>query len=695
MRYRVVLTCIFFSFLLVACRKEETRWDVEILTPLVKGDLTIVDLLPDSITQINSDESVTLVFRENLLNYNFAEENITIPDTIVETFVSLDSLQLSDRTLSQSITLGEVAIALGFPVGTFIILSNGSETTIDPITGLSSGEQAIDATSFFESATLEEGFLDIEVVNGFPIPLTDINLQIRNAGDDAVIVDEFVAYIAPGETFVSTTSLEGLTVDGNLIAEIADFSSPGSSGMDVLIDTSDALVITMTAYDMSLFEATAIFPAQNLVNNQSNILYDMGGPEFTEMTIKSGEVIMYIVNTIQDSIHIEYNIPGAVDPLGNSLSISTVVPPAPPDGSVIIDETFPLEGYNVNLRGQSGLLYNTFYNEFIARIDSTGEVVAISKDDSIQIIYGLQNIVPEALKGYFGQTDIGERDTIGNLGIFDKIASGSIDLADGTVNLVIANGVGIEGDVVIKQLTAWNSRTGEKINLSAPDYINVPVPVQRAYDNPFTIGYTNFALTPDNSNILDLIEVFPDRLIYEIDLSVNPAGNNFNYQDFLNAESSIDLFLDLEIPLEFVASALTLVDEYDSGLSGIENKQDIKAGTFTLFIDNGFPFEAGIALEFLNMAGDVLESVDLTATPITAGELNADCRVAAPAYSERSVYIDAVLMQEILDADKVRITAVFNTQSAAGCNEAVKVYSDYALDFQLSADFEYTIKLGN
>ena len=681
--------------MILSCRKKDTMWDVAILTPLVQGELSIVDLLPDSITQINSDESVTLVFRENLLSYNFAEENISIPDTIVETFVSLDSLQLSDRTISQSITLGEVAIALGFPVGTFIILSNGSETPIDPITGLSSGEQEIDATSFFEAATLEEGFLDIEVVNGFPIPLTDINLQIRNASDDAIIVDEFVAYIAPGETFLSTTDLAGLTVDGNLIAEIADFSSPGSSGMDVLIDTSDALVITMTAYYMSLFEATAIFPAQNLVNNQSNILYDMGGPEFTEMTIKSGEIIMYIVNTIQDSIHIEYNIPGAVDPFGNSISIIMVVPPAPPDGSVIIDETFPLEGYNVDLRGQSGVQYNTFYNEFIARIDSTGEVVTISKEDSIQVIYGLQNIVPQELKGYFGQTDISESDTIGNLGLFDKIAEGSINLEDGTVNLVIANGVGIEGDVVIKKLTAWNSRTGQKVDLSAPDYINVPVPVQRAYDNPFTIGYTNFALTPANSNILDLIEVFPDRLIYELDLEVNPDGNNYNYQDFLNAESRIDLFLDLEIPLEFVANSLTLVDEYDSGLNAIENKQDIKEGTFTLFIDNGFPFEAGIKLDFLNMIDEVLASVDLAAPPIVAGELNADCRVTVPAYSERSVYISPELMQEILDADKVRITAIFDTQSAAGCNEAVKVYSDYALHFQLSADFEYTINLGN
>ena len=42
----------------------------------------------------------------------------------------------------------------------------------------------------------------------------------------------------------------------------------------------------------------------------------MGGPEFTQMKIKSGEVTMYVINTIQDSIHIEYSIPGATDQYG-------------------------------------------------------------------------------------------------------------------------------------------------------------------------------------------------------------------------------------------------------------------------------------------------------------------------------------------------------------------------------------------
>ena len=90
------------------------------------------------------------------------------PDTPI---VSLDSLSLDRPTIVQSITLGDVAIALGFPVGTFIILSNGSEAAIDPIADLSSEEPIYRCHFLLPDRYHQTGFLDIKVDNGFPIPL--------------------------------------------------------------------------------------------------------------------------------------------------------------------------------------------------------------------------------------------------------------------------------------------------------------------------------------------------------------------------------------------------------------------------------------------------------------------------------------------------------------------------------------------
>lgn len=695
-RGKYLLILSFIWLVLYSCRKEEdTMWDVAVLTPIANGHLSIMDILPDSLSEVQADGGVDLVYRQTLFSYNFVEENISIPDTIVETFVSLDSLSLSDREITQSITLGAVAEILGFPIGTFIILSHGEEVPIDPIADLSSGETPIDATSFFESATIEEGFLDIEVSNGFPIPLEDITLQIRNSSDDEIIVDEFVASILPGETFTSTTPLDGKTVDGNLVAEITNFSSPGSDGVPVLIDTNDALVITMKAYDLSLFEATAIFPAQNLVNNQLNVVYDMGGPEFTEMQIKSGEVVMYIVNTIGDSIHIEYNIPGAVDEFGVPIAIETVVPPAPHGESVIVDQLFPLAGYSIDLRGSSGTLYNTFYNEFVARIDSTGEVVTISKEDSIQVIYGLQNIVPLELKGYFGQAEMVQADTIDNLGLFDDVVGGSVTLEDAMVDLVVKNGVGIEADIFLNDLTARNKNTGATQTLVAPEYIQTAVPVERALENPFTPGYTTFALRPDNSNIKQFLEILPTSILYDTEMFVNPNGNTYNYQDFLLEESDIDLFIDMRIPLHLMANDLTLLNEFNSELSGLTNRDNILDGTFTLHCENGFPLEAGVVIEFLTWNNEVIRFYDLTDTPLPAAPLDGDCRVIESAITDIQIEIDEASMQELLDADKVRIRSTYNTESLPPCNTTLRIYSDYYLDFVLSADFRYRVNLNN
>lgn len=696
-RGKFLLTLSLLLLVLFSCRKDEdTMWDVAVLTPIANGHLSIMDILPDSLSEVQEDGGVDLVYRQTLFSYNFVDENISIPDTIVETFVSLDSLSLSDREITQSITLGAVAEILGFPIGTFIILSHGEEVPIDPIADLTSGETPIDATSFFESATIEEGFLDIEVENGFPIPLEDITLQIRNSSDDEIIVDEFVTSILPGETFISTTPLDGKTIDGNLVAEITNFSSPGSDGVPVLIDTNDALVITMKAYNLSLFEATAIFPAQNLVNNQLNVVYDMGGPEFTEMKIKSGEVVMYIVNTIGDSIHIEYNIPGAVDEFGVPIAIETVVPPAPPGESVIVDQLFPLAGYSIDLRGQNGLLYNTFYNEFIARIDSTGEVVTISKEDSIQVIYGLQNIVPLELKGYFGQAEMVQADTIDNLGLLDDVIGGSVTLEDAMVDLVVKNGVGIEADIFLNDLTARNKNTGATQTLVAPEFIQTEVPVQRALENPFTPGYTTFALRPDNSNIKQFLEILPTSITYDTEMFVNPNGNTYNYQDFLLEESDIDLFIDMRIPLHLMANDLTLLNEFNSELSELSNRDNILDGTFTLHCENGFPLEAGVVIEFLTWNNEVIRFYDLTDdTPLPAAPLDADCRVIESAITDIRIEIDEASMQEILNADKVRIRSTYNTESLPPCNTTLRIYSDYYLDFVLSADFRYRVNLNN
>jgi hypothetical protein len=670
-----------------ACRRSlDTGWDTRYLSPILKGEMDIHDLVPDSISQINDDESVTLVYQTELLNYDLTEEAIEIPDTSVEYFVSLDSLSLEDQTMSVSLSLGQIAIDLGFPIGTLIIASNGSETTLDPIYGLSTDPTPVDATSFFETATFNAGFLDLAIANGLPVDLDSVVFKLTNSvGGEVILEDTFYHIPAAGVPLVKTKDLTGMTVEGNLLGQIIYFSTPGSPDVPVLIDTSDVVVVTLTARDMELQEAIAVFPEQNLINNANDVQYDMGGPEFTEMGMEEGAVRIYVENTIGDSIHIVYDIPGAIDEFGNSVHIETSVGP-----DEIVDEFFDISGYTIDLRGSEGNEVNTFYQEFSARINYTGIPSFITLEDSLKVVYGLENIVPNSLKGYLGQYEIAIADTTAGVELFDQFTDGEIHFGDINIDLEIANGLGAGGTVTINSLGGTNTASGETVFLSAPTIVGVPININRALDNPYVPGYTTIALNSDNSNVNELVEIFPDKLFYDVVMNVNPNGNEFNYQDFVIATSKIDIGFNLSMPLEFMASNLIIESEFPVTLDAESGTEGIGNIDLTLFADNTFPLEANINIVFMDDLGTKLDSLNFSGYDIQAGVLSDDCRVYEPTQTEIHQLVDGEMKDAILNATKAVATITFNTASIPSCSEIVKIYSDYKMAIQLVGDVNYT-----
>lgn len=682
-----ILLILLAAALFSACRRSlDTGWDTRYLAPIVTGELDVYDLVPDSLSEINDDESVTIVYQSQLLNYNLTEEAIEIPDTSVEYFVSLDSLALDDQTVSVGLSLGNIAIDLGFPIGTLIIASNGSETTLDPIYGLSTDPTPVDATTFFETATFNAGYLDLSIANGLPVDLDTVVFKLTNSvGGETILEDTFFHIPAAGVPLTITKDLATMTVEGNLLGQILYFSTPGSPDVPVLIDTSDVVVITLTARDMELQEAVAVFPEQNLINNANDVQYDMGGPEFTEMGMEAGAVHIYVKNTIGDSIHIVYDIPGAVDEFGNSVHIETSVGP-----DETVDEFFDIAGYTIDLRGSEGNEVNTFYQEFSARINYTGVASYITLEDSLQVIYGLENLVPNSLKGYLGQYEILVADTTSGVELFDQFISGEINFGDINIDLAITNGLGASGTVLINSLGGTNTETGETVFLNCPSVVGVPININRALNNPFIPGYTTIALTSANSNVNELVEIFPDKLFYDVEMQVNPNGNEFNYQDFVIPSSIIDIDLNLSMPLEFMATDLTLQSEFPVTLDAESGTEGIGNIDLTLFADNTFPLEANINIVFMDDLGTPLDSLNFSGYNIKAGVLSDDCRVHDATQTEIHQLVDGELKDAILLATKAVATVTFNTASIPSCSDIVKIYSDYKMAIQLVGDVNYT-----
>jgi hypothetical protein len=79
---------LFLAVLFLAsCRKESTRWDVDLLVPLAKGRLTIASLLPDSLLNTDQYGVVHLSYEKNLLDLNL-DTLAEVPDTTVHKMFS-------------------------------------------------------------------------------------------------------------------------------------------------------------------------------------------------------------------------------------------------------------------------------------------------------------------------------------------------------------------------------------------------------------------------------------------------------------------------------------------------------------------------------------------------------------------------------------------------------------------------------
>jgi len=80
--YLFTLLILLFS----SCNKERNplSWNIDLIAPVVYGDLTIRDLLKDTMLSINSDHSIQLKFSSNVYRLDF-DSIVKIPDTTFKT----------------------------------------------------------------------------------------------------------------------------------------------------------------------------------------------------------------------------------------------------------------------------------------------------------------------------------------------------------------------------------------------------------------------------------------------------------------------------------------------------------------------------------------------------------------------------------------------------------------------------------
>ena len=674
--FHLLYLLLFFS----SCKHdfEKPSWNTELTTPVAYTEMSILDLLNDTSIRFDTlgDNSLKLIFAKEILNYKL-DSLIKIQPISTTKNVKLESINFSNTVITHQITMGELIASIDLGP---LLFPNGGEAVIPAYSGLLNDTFDIDANEYFEEMTFNDGYIDLKITNELPTDLSNVQLLLRNKNDDSNIISMVIPLLGSGETAIETTSLAGQTLLGNLEAEIVNADIVGTSPNTVSIDYSDALTAEIVIRDIDLQEGIAIFPSQQIFDEDTVVSFEIGDVKLNKVVVAEGGVEVVGVSTIQDTIKIEYKIPGTSFN-GQPFEFYYKLPPAPVGGSIEVTKFFDFSGYEIDMTGEHGDTVNTIYTESQGWIDSSGVITHISLEDSVFNTITIKEIVPNIAYGYLGTDTFQESYTTDfvNFTSFE----GELDLSEVDVSLNTKNHIGTDANVWITNLST-QKESAETIELNSPS-LSTPFYIASANETtnstvPINPSESSILFNESNSNIDKIIESKPQQLNFDFELILNPNPTNNN--GFIYKDYGVKANLELGIPLSFSASNIVFRDTVNVQL----NVDELDNGSFSLIAQNTYPFDANIKLILLDQSNMVLNEL-LSDQLLQAAEIDQHGKTIAHSTSELTYPFESI-SESLNLCQKIAFEVTLNTQPQ---NQHVTLYSNYTIDLKLIANFNYTI----
>ncbi len=682
---------LILLLLLGACSPDlsDKSWEVDVLTPIAHTSLEISDITGDSLIDVSSDSLLLLVRSQKV--YEFTLDDLVDPfSTTFENTAKLQTLDLGTRKIDYAISLGQLAAQQGPPFGNIIVANHGNNLPFPAISIGSPINYSINANQFFQSITLLDGWLVFELRNELPIDLINFEYDLINQQSQTLVTSGIIPLIPANGVAKDSTQLNNMTVlEGTLTAELKNLESPGSGGVAVPIDTSDQLKIQVTVKDLNPFEATAIFPAQDLIDYTEEVLFETDF-ELSRIVVDTGVLYMQAISTVEEPVILEYEIPSATKANQNLLLAGTL-PSSPPNGTSLYNDSKNIRDYSVNLNGINfdPNVKNTFFAQLRARIDSSGNMVFISLEDSIYLTTGIQGLMPSKIEGWLGRDTISTDDEQLPLFLFEDIDGGSFDLAAARIRMELINHFGADMQFVLTDVRTENQASGQMASMNwtgLGQALNLPSALDDAPNFQPVAHSESWQLDESNSNLNELFNIQPDRLIYDLDLFINPSGiadpSGFAYR-----HHPIEAWMHVEIPLMLSLDGLLLIDTSDFRYSDIDPNDRLIGGTLRLFADNFMPIEAEVDLIAIDSTGTPLDTL-LGTEKIRAALLNADDRVESSLRTVIEYPLDDRAIEQLKKADRMVFKGRYSTQDRP---KRIPLYEHYRTELKLSGAFQFRI----
>jgi hypothetical protein len=666
-------------FLLVSsCKRNPVSWDVDQTVPLFHSSFSLNDIDTKYLKYGVSDSGYRLEY-ENVL-YSYRINDLQVSDTGIDASFNLRKLRLNDQEINNTVTLGQINPLFNLLNGQKADIPAQEQSDLEPTD--------IDASDFFETATLDTGYLDISITNDLPVNISLIVFELRNSNDNTLVASDSFRNIAKGGgKAVKTIDLAGKTVTKNLKGSIKRLETEASGG-PVLIEANKGLTVTLGVRNLRPSYAVAAFPTQDVIDQDEGLTLDMNGAEIKYFKVRSGRLRIKVISTIQEDMSMVLSLPGTTKD-GKAFYQELSLPGPAGVGVATTEQIYDMTGYVLDFRGKNPDItdtVNTFHQILRVTLDSSGRKLAVGLNDSIRLEYRLEGMKPEYAIGYLGNT-------LNRTGLdttdFDlfKGLDGDLTFKDVKLDFIFRNSIGAEGRLKLHHLKGQNIFNGRSQILDADplkDYILVGKPEFKrdAYTE------TSFSLGASNSNIKEFLEVLPQKLEYDLETEVSPGGNVNNYQDFVFDNSRMDVIMRLDVPISFAFGGLTLRDTQAVNFAELGDMTRVKSATLFLDMTNYFPLDFDLDFQLFDKNFNSLGYFDISPDGgVARGNYDANGFVVQPSQTPLRIKLPREKVGALVRTQYIGIV-----MKVKGTGQMQKIYGNSKLDMRAKVQFEYEMR---
>lgn len=317
--------------------------------------------------------------------------------------------------------------------------------------------------------------------------------------------------------------------------------------------------------------------------------------------------------------------------------------------------------------------------------------VNISPTSSLQATDGL-NIALNISQPQFDKAfvNVGQRPLdvsfeLVNLEFFDAFGEGSISFGAPVFRFSFDNSFGFPLGISFNEMAAVTQQ-GQIINLTGEAVNRVNVIAGPQIAEMGTSLETTFELNADNSNLPDLVNSKPSKVIVDVNAFANPNEAPSQYNFMLN-ESELRITGFLEMPMIVNINQLSGNQKVDLNIANtLEQANKL---ILRIITENQLPLGGDVELAFLDGNDNELYVVSERAF-FDAAPVGSDGRTSSTVTKIVDVTLESNQIRLIEDAVRIEVRTKLSTTNASS-GQAVTFFSDYELKIKLAAQADVNV----